>query len=113
MSDLASVAAATAAGYVRTQLDRGAVAVGGKIVLDRYETTFTKMVVGGTNQSGFELRATGSSPTSAAAADTVALNALNNLRGHRYGFGSGTNKDSAVSTAKTDTQGVVEVRDAS
>jgi hypothetical protein len=92
MTDLASVAAATAAGYIRTQLDRGSAVVGGNIPLDRHETTLSKMLSGDDGQSGFELRAKGSSPTSAAAADTVALAALNNQRGNRYGFGSATNK---------------------
>lgn len=103
MSDLASVALATAAGWVRTRIDKGMIAGPGQDD-KRYETVFSKWLVGGTHQSGFEARARGVSDVSAADADTQALAALNNFRRHRY---------SADANVSTDTKGTVLVRDAS
>jgi hypothetical protein len=92
MTDLANIAAATAAGYIRQQTDRGVQSGRGQLA-PRYFTTLSKPLVGGTHQSGFEFRATGESDVSAAAADTAALAALNNQRLHRYGGGATRNKD--------------------
>lgn len=77
----ATVAAATAGGYVRTRTDFGA--GWGDL---RYSTVFTKHLVGYSgHKSQFELRAVGSSDSSANAADTAALAALNDQRAYRYG----------------------------
>lgn len=72
---------AVAAGFSRTQLDRGA--AGGS---PRYETTYEKHLVGAAGFTGVRFRATGHSDVSQNAADTSALSALDYQRGHRYGL---------------------------
>lgn len=99
MTDIASAAAAVAAGYTKTQTDRG---VGS--ASPRFLTTFTKMVVGASEQSHVELRAVGVSDVSAAAADTQAVTCLNGMRNIRYGTGA---------TAGTDQHGKQHTFDAS
>jgi hypothetical protein len=91
MTDLANAAAAVAAGYTKTQIDRGATPPGGAL---RYTTVFEKWVSGATGQSGAMIRATGESNVDAATADTNALASLNGTRKHRYGAGATANKDS-------------------
>jgi hypothetical protein len=86
MSDFASAAAAVSGGYTKTQTDMGA------SHNPRYKTVFDKPIVGLDGESGSVLRAEGWSNTSAAAADTVALDALNVQRAHRWGYGSNRNK---------------------
>lgn len=84
---LASVAAATAAGYERVQIDFGDQsaypqadsAPKGK----RYATKLTKRQVG---TFLTRIEAYGESDTSAAAADTAALASLNEQRNQRYGY---------------------------
>lgn len=92
MANLADAAAAVAAGYSKTQTDFGA----GKS--PRYMTIFEKLVVGASDQSHAEIRAVGTSDTSAAAADTVAVSALNGFRNIRYGTGSTAGRDSQGKT---------------
>jgi hypothetical protein len=89
MSDLASAAAAVAAGYIKTQTDRGAGAGS-----PRYITTFDKLVIGGGDEAHANTRAVGTSDASAAAADTQALAALNGQRNIRYGTGTTAGNDS-------------------
>lgn len=80
MADLADAAAAVSAGYKKTQTDRGAASPN-----LRYVTDFTKPMVGVTGApASVEQRAVGESSTSAAAADTQALAALNAQREHRH-----------------------------
>jgi hypothetical protein len=78
MTDLADHAAATAAGYKLIQQDRGASRS------PRYISLYEKWMVGEPGASGSMLRAEGHSDVSQAAANTVALNALNGQRKHRY-----------------------------
>jgi len=80
---LASVAAATAAGYIRTQIDNGDQASYTPPRKKRYVTRFHKDGLGTRNT---RLRAIGESDTSAAAADTAALAVLNAQRQAKYGF---------------------------
>lgn len=89
MTDLASVAAATAAGYQRTRVDYGSTTD----AQNRYVTRFTKPMVGGSGQQGRLLEAEAASATSAAQADTNALAALNAQRAHRYAFGATAGTD--------------------
>jgi hypothetical protein len=77
-ADLASIAAAQSAGYALVRGDRGA--NGGAT---RYTTLLEKRVTGDAGD-GAPFRAFGEG-ASAGAADTVALNALNSQRRHRYG----------------------------
>ena len=87
---LADHTAATTAGYIRVQADRGATFGGGPRFLSRYE----KPRVGHPGQSGSLLVAEGVSAASQAAADTAALNVLIEQRQKRYGYGSAnTGKD--------------------
>jgi len=87
---LASVAAATAAGYIRLQIDNGDQGVSDALRYGypqprkkRYVTRFHKDGLGTKNS---RIRAMGESDTSAAAADTAALAVLNAQRQARYGF---------------------------
>ena len=96
MTDFANDAAVVAAGYSKTQLDRGASAN------PRYQTTYGKHIVGEPGGgSGHEHRAVGVSNTSAAAADTAAVNALNGQRTLRWGAGATGNKGSRASATMT------------
>jgi hypothetical protein len=82
MTDFASIAEATAAGYIRTQCDKGA----GASEL-RYTTVLEKRLVGDAGQG--VARAYGECDSSANAADPIALAALNVQRAWRYaGTGS-------------------------
>lgn len=87
MSDLASNAAALSAGYVRVQVDRGS----GSASNPRYSSRYERPTTGAPGQAGGLTTAEGQSNVDQATADTAALAALNNARGHRYGFGSSTN----------------------
>jgi hypothetical protein len=96
MSDLADHTAATAAGWTRTQLDRGA------SFNPRYTTWYQKHIIGEPGgSSGQEMRVVGQSNTSQAAADTVALNALNGQRKLRWGAGATGNKGSRALATMT------------
>jgi hypothetical protein len=96
MTDHADNAAAVAAGYVRVQLDRGA----GKS--PRYISRYEKSLTGAAGDSGHLLKAEASSDASQAAADTVALNALNGQRKLRYGAAATAGKDGRGSTQTFD-----------
>lgn len=72
---------AVAAGFQRTQLDRGAGSV-----TPRYETTYEKHLVGAQGFTGTRFRASGNSDVSQAAADASSISALDYQRGHRYGL---------------------------
>lgn len=87
MTDLANAAAATTAGYTKTQVDYGA----GKS--PRFLTIFDKLGSGSSEQSHAPLRAVGISDVSAAAADTQAVACLNGLRNVRYGTGATAGRD--------------------
>jgi hypothetical protein len=78
MADLASIAAATSAGYAEIVLDRGA----GANPAVRYFVTLEKQLVGG-RQSGGTWRAFGEGTTQANA-ETQALANLNGKRALRY-----------------------------
>src|SRR5690349_2838817 len=84
MSDLASIGAATSAGYREQTVDHGS---GFPDSSHRWEVTLEKWLVGAPGQSGFMLRAVGSADTQANA-EAVALSALNAQRRQRYGGGS-------------------------
>lgn len=88
ISDFANNAAALAAGYVRTQTDRGAGAP-----YDRFKSEYVKPVNGGTTNpgqgDGVCIRAVGTDQSAQATADTNALNALNDQRQHYYGGSAG------------------------
>lgn len=99
MTDLANIAAATGAGWRETATDRGANYPGG-----RYHCHLTKIVVGGSHQSGFELRADGFDDTSAANARANALAAANDQRKHRYGAGATANKDTLGTNLTADSK---------
>jgi hypothetical protein len=92
---LATVPLATAAGWVYT-IDTD------KDGTNRCE--LSKPLTGGTHQSGLEIRAVGLGSTVAIATGN-ALAALNNQRGHRYGFG-------VTTSVNKDDLGTVEVQDA-
>jgi hypothetical protein len=83
VSDHANLAAAQAAGYVAIQQDRGAGAT-----YDRFVTTLEKWATG-VQEVGHLRRATGTSMSSQAAADTNAVNALNAQRRHEFGGAPG------------------------
>ena len=83
-ADHANIAAAGSRLH-RQRHDRGA-----SSPLPRYRTVLEKWLVGDTGQCGFNLRAYGDSNSSAGAADTAALAALNAQRAHRYA-GKGPN----------------------
>jgi hypothetical protein len=87
LAALANIAAATAAGYKETVLDRGASFSPAGV---RFEVTLEGQQVGEPGgQSHVQLRAFGQG-SSQANAETVALAALNNQRLHRYGADSGS-----------------------
>jgi hypothetical protein len=92
MADLADNSAAVAAGYMRTQTDRGA----GRS--PRYQTDYEIPLVGEPNATGQNWRAVGYSDTSQAAADTAALAALNGQRNLRYGTGTSGNENVSAKT---------------
>ena len=96
MTDLASVALATAAGYARTRTDLGAT------VTTRYGTRLTRPMQGGAGQQGRLFEAEFWSPTSAAVADTGALAALNAQRLTRYGASSTAGTDGHAATLTFD-----------
>lgn len=85
MSDLASHAAAVSAGYTRVDIDRGA------SFSPRYLARYERPTIGVSGQGGGLTSAQGAGSDTQATAQANALAALNNLRGHRYGFGSNTN----------------------
>ena len=87
MTDLASVALATAAGYARTRIDLGS------SVTNRYGTRFTRPMSGGSDQQGRLFESEAWSATSAAQADTNSLAALNAQRLTRYGAGAAAGTD--------------------
>ena len=89
-NDLASIAAATAAGYSLTRTDLN----GKEPAASQFRTQLEKHLGGIAGEPGSTMRAYGYG-ASAGAADTAALNALNSERSFRYGF------DSAVSNAGT------------
>lgn len=88
-NNLASIAAATAAGW---KLNRP-VAQGGKFV-----TELMLNAQGQPGNSGQEIKQVGESNVSQAAADTVALNAINAWRSNRYGSDSAGVNVGTVST---------------
>lgn len=77
----ANIAAATAAGYSETVLDRGASFPNASV---RFEVTLEKRVVGEPGRNGTMLRSMGQGANQAAA-ETQALAGLNFQRKHRYG----------------------------
>lgn len=81
---LANIAAATAAGYTETVLDRGASAP----AATRFEVVLEKHLVGEPGRTGVRTRAYGQGANQGAA-ETVALAALNFQRDHRYGKDNG------------------------
>ena len=84
MADIAfaNIAAATAAGYSETVLDRGASFANPAV---RFEVTLEKLLVGEPTSSGGPIRAFGQG-ASQVAAEAVALAALNQQRYKRYGL---------------------------
>jgi len=98
MSDLANIAAATAAGYKLTETDAGA----GRS--PRYRCYLAKMITGGSHQAGFEFRAEGHSDALAASARTNCLAALNDQRKQRWGAGATPNKDTLGVNSSFDTK---------
>lgn len=90
VTDLASAAAAVSAGYTKVQIDRGATpGPNDKNPAPRFATVFAKTTTGATGDSGRQLEGHGESNSSAAAADTQALAALNANRRHYYGGSPG------------------------
>lgn len=95
VTDFANNAAAVAAGWVRTQYDKGATAT-----YDRFMTIYTKHVTNGGVPGGGdmgEMRAVGTDQSAQATADTNALNALNAQRRHYYGGSAGRASGNAQS----------------
>jgi hypothetical protein len=84
MSDLADNPAATTAGWVRQQIDRGAGSD------PRYVSRYTKATKGQPGYSGGILTAEGHSNVDQATADANALTALNGQRKHVYGGAGAT-----------------------
>jgi hypothetical protein len=78
MTDLADHNAATTAGYRRIQVDRGV------DYSPRSISKYEKPSTGQPGSSGGLMSAEDNSDVSQAAADTIALNALNGQRRHRY-----------------------------
>jgi hypothetical protein len=93
MADHANIAAAVAAGYSETVNDRGASFPNASA---RFEVTLEKYVTGG-GSSGSMQRAFGQG-SSQAAAEAVALAALNAQRRHRYGGSPGRASADAVNS---------------
>lgn len=93
VTDFANAAAAVTAGYAKTQIDRGAPPATPNFNASqplRYSTRFEKANTGASaSDSGGLTSAYGESAASAAAADTVALNALNANRRAKYGGSPG------------------------
>lgn len=96
MSDHANHAAATAAGYARIQIDRGA----GKS--PRFVSRYEKPMIGEVGASGHLWVAEATSDVSQAAADTAVLAALNSQRSYRYGPNAGVNFGSKGSVLVVD-----------
>ena len=82
ISNLADASAALSAGYVKTQVDRGAA------FSPRYLTRFEKMLGSGTEAPYIRI-VEGESNSSANAADTAAVAVLNAVRKHHYGGAPG------------------------
>lgn len=80
-TNYADNAAAVAAGWVRTQLDRGASFSGG-----RFMSRYSKQMAGQPGAGGGQQVQEAVSDVSQADADTKALAALNGWRNTRYGF---------------------------
>lgn len=87
--DHASIAAATTAGYKEIVTDRGA---SFSPASRRFIVVLEKMLVGAASEGQFRSESSGEGSTQAAA-EAVALAALNNKRANRYGF------DTAVSVS--------------
>lgn len=87
VTDFANAAAAVAAGYVKTQIDRGASFPAAQGL--RFVTRFDKPSVGAVGDGGARFEATGESSVNAAGADTQAVAALNAQRRHYYGGSPG------------------------
>jgi hypothetical protein len=95
-ADHAAHANATAAGWTRVQLDRGATAV------PRFYSHYEKMIAGDAS-SGQLVILPGLDNTSQANADAAALAALNGFRRYRYGTdGTNVNKGRTGNTLTTD-----------
>jgi hypothetical protein len=90
VADLASIAAATAAGYKLVQTDRGIAGLA-----DRYYVTLEKPITGDPDGGSGGLFAATAYGATSTTAKTNALAALNNNRKMRYGADTGT-----VSTGK-------------
>ena len=103
---LASIAAATAAGY---KLERTVQPASIAQPLGSNITKLGKQVTGVQGQGGRYVEFAGESTVSSAAADTAALANLNKWRDNRYGSDSATASVSQVQDAATSpsTQGVV------
>lgn len=93
VTDLATPAAAVTAGYVKTQIDRGAPPTTPNFNANqplRYQTRFEKPTTGASiSNAGRLMSVLGESAASAAAADTDALNKLNGWRRAYYGGSPG------------------------
>jgi hypothetical protein len=102
MADLASIAAATAAGFKLIEVDRGPVgaAPNGAAVGERYLCRLEKPLSSSITAESLKHVAEGISNTSAAAARTQCLLVLNNQRTFRYGAG---NKNQHGDTITADT----------
>lgn len=95
-SDLASHAAAVAAGYSSTVTDRGASAP----AAERYYCRLEKRLSGGDNAGAFAMRAYGYG-SSQANAEAAAASALNGQRAVRYGRGATNSGNGRTGTALT------------
>lgn len=91
-TNLANDAAALAAGYLRTQLDRGATYTGG-----RFMSRYAKNMAGQPGQGGGQVVLEAVSDVNQADADTKALANLNAWRNNRYGFAAAGGSLSPVS----------------
>ena len=104
VTDFANAAAAVTAGYIKTQVDRGAPGPKDINPAPRYATQFSKPVVGASGtggDSGQRIEVWGESNASAAAADTDATAKLNAVNRHRYGGAPGrASGDSDSPTAR-------------
>jgi hypothetical protein len=97
--DYANIAAAVAAGYKETVTDRGASFTPAS---RRFLVVLDKPVTGEPGgQSGSRLEVSGEGANQAAA-EVVALAAVNNLRAHRYGFDTTVSTGSHGGTMVTD-----------
>lgn len=97
--DFASIAASAAAGYQEIVLDRGASFLPAAW---RFQVVLEKWVVGETHGApGSRLEATGIGATQALA-EAMALTAINYLRAHRYGFGTGVSSGAHGGEEATD-----------